>query len=311
MHEAIVSKIMLATDFSASANLAQVYTKYLAMKLKASVVVLNVSEQRSSTARALNEDEIQASLRRLQETIEEHAVPVNIQRSTGMPGDQILSTARELDADLIVIGLQGHTHLPYGLLGATAQTVTSSAPCPVLTVPLTAKEASPCTFTAPAAMTVRRILAPVDFSEPSLDSLECAIHLARALGADLVLLHVLEPVHANWDLPRMQGAEQIRDHWKARLVNLAGVVKTLGLSATYEIRSGYPSDSILACALQQRSELIVMGTHGRRGRGEIPIGSVAEAVLKEAPCPVLTVKHPKFISGRHPSIQAVLSQSTE
>ena len=124
MHEAIVSTILLATDFSASANLAKVYSEYLAVTLKASVVVLHVSEQRSSTARALNEDEIQGSLRRLQETIEEHAVPVNIQRSTGMPGDQILSTARELDADLIVIGLQGHTHLPYGLLGATAQTVT-------------------------------------------------------------------------------------------------------------------------------------------------------------------------------------------
>ena len=127
MHETIVSKILLATDFSASADLAQVYTEYLAVTLKASVVVLHVSEQRSSTARALREAEIQASLRRLQETIEEHAVPVNIQRSMGKPGDQILSTAHQLDADLIVIGLQGHTHLPYGLLGATAQAVTSSA----------------------------------------------------------------------------------------------------------------------------------------------------------------------------------------
>ena len=96
MHETHVSKILLATDFSASANLAQVYTEYLAVTLKASVVVLHVSEPRSSTARALNEDEIQASLRRLEETIGEHAVPVNIQWSAGTPGDQILSIAREL-----------------------------------------------------------------------------------------------------------------------------------------------------------------------------------------------------------------------
>ena len=114
MHETIVSKILLATDFSASANLAQVYTEYLAVTLKASLVVLHVSEQRSSTARTLNEDEIQASLRRLQGTIEEHAVPVNIQRSMGTPGDQILSTARELDADLIVIGLQAIHISPMG-----------------------------------------------------------------------------------------------------------------------------------------------------------------------------------------------------
>jgi nucleotide-binding universal stress UspA family protein len=101
MHETIVSKILLATDFSASANLAKVYSEYLAVTLKASVVVLHVSEQRSSTARALGEHEIQTSLRRLEETIGEHAIPVTIQRSTGKPGDQILSTARQLDADLI------------------------------------------------------------------------------------------------------------------------------------------------------------------------------------------------------------------
>jgi len=311
MHETIVSKILLATDFSASADLAQAYTEYLAVTLKASVIVLHVSNPRPGKAVPKEEADIRERLRTLKDSIGGRAVPVSIQRSTGRPGDQILSIARRLDADLIVMGLQGHTHLPYGLLGAAAQTVTSNAPCPVLTVPLPRKEASPCLFTAPGTITVRRILAPVDFSGPSLDSLECAIHFAHGVGAELVLVHVLEPVHADWDVHRVQGATQVREEWDARLGDLAGVMKSLGLSATYEIRTGFTPDSILAGALQYGCDLIVMGTHGRRGREGTNVGSVAEAVLKEATCPILTVKNPKFIPGRRPSIQAVLNKTSE
>ena len=306
-----VSKILLATDFSDSANLAQMYAEYLAVVLKASMVVLHVSEQSSSAERGLKEAGIQTKLRMLQDKIGERTVPVTIQRSTGKAGDQILSAAHVLDADVIAMGMQGETHVPYGLIGTTAHHVTTSGPCPVLTVPLPTKEASPLLFTAPGAIAIRRILAPVDFSDPSLDSLECAIHLAHRLGADLVLLHVLEPLHADWDIPRMQDAAQIRDQWEMRLGKLAGMMKSFGMSVTYEVRTGLPPDSILAGALQQRCDLIIMGTHGRRGRERVNVGSVAEAVLKQATCPVVTVKNPKFAYDLRPAIQTVLSKNSE
>jgi nucleotide-binding universal stress UspA family protein len=301
VNESIPYKILLATDFSDSANLARVYTEYLAAALNASVIVLHVAERRSS------EPEIQRRLHTLQKNIAERAVPVSVQRSTGNAGNAILSTAHQLEADIISMGMQGETHVPYGLIGTTAQTVTSSGPCPVLTVPLPLKEASPCAFSAPDTVRIQRMLAPVDFSDPSLDSLECGIHLAHRLGAELVLLHVLEPAHAGWDLHRMQDAAQMRDQWDARLGHLVGVMKSLGLSATYDVRTGLPPDSILAGALQHRCDLIVMGTHGQRGREQANVGSVAEAVLKQATCPVLTVKNPKF--ARHASIQTVLSKN--
>ena len=312
MNNSIVSKILLATDFSDSANLAQVYTEYLAATLKASVVVLHVSEQPPRADAPLKDERaIQTQLRTLQKSLEAHAVPVSCHCSRGNPGEQILSIARRLDADLIVMGLQGHTHVPYGLLGATAHSVTTNGPCPVLTVPLPRKAASPCTFAEPEAVRLRRILAPVDFSGPSLDSLECAIHLAHGLQAHLVLTHVVEPAHADWDLQRMEGAAQVRDEWEARLGNLTGVMKSLGLSTTFEIRTGFPPDSILAGALQHQCDLIVMGTHGRRGREGPNVGSVAEAVLKQATCPIVTVKNPKFVPGGRPAIRAVLSRTHE
>ena len=312
MNESIVSHILLATDFSDSAVLAHGYTEYLADALKASVVLLHVSEHPPLAEAALkDEGQIQTKLRTLRDSIRERAIPVSIRRSTGNPGDEILSAARQLDTDIIVMGLQGHTHVPYGLIGSTVQTVTFNGPCPVLTVPLPRKEASPCMFTGSGTAGVTRILAPVDFSRPSLDSLECAIHLAHRLRADLVLVHVVEPLHADWDFHRTQGAEQVREEWDARLGDLAGVMKSLGLSATYDIRTGFPSDSILAGALQHRCDLIVMGTHGRRGREGVKVGSVAEAVLKEATCPILTVRNPKFVVGGRAAIRAVLTEKSE
>jgi nucleotide-binding universal stress UspA family protein len=304
-----VSQILLATDFSESAGRALVYAEYLAVALKASVVVLHVNE---TPAEGISgERDIETKLLALRDSLGARAVSASIQRSLGNPGDQILSLARQLNADLIVIGLQGYTHVPYGLIGSTAHAVTTSGPCPVLTVPLPRKEASPCLLTTPGAVKVRRMLAPVDFSRPSLDALECAIHLAHRLGADLVLLHVLEPIHADWDVDQIQGAAQIRDEWEKRLGDLAGVMKSLALTADYEIRTGFPPDSILAGALQHQCDLIVMGTHGRRGREGMAVGSVAEAVLRQATCPVLTVKTPKFLPGGRPAIRAVLGGKSE
>jgi nucleotide-binding universal stress UspA family protein len=311
VNKAIVSRVLLATDFSDSAVRAHAYAEYLAVALKASVIVLHVSEVPPRTITASKEEgDIPTQLRTLQDRMRQRAISVNLQRSSGNPGNEILSAARQLDADLIVMGLQGHTHVPYGLIGSTANTVTATGPCPVLTVPLPRKEASPCSFTAPGEARVRRILAPVDFSGPSLDSLECAIHLAHGLRADLVLVHVLEPLHGDWSFHRIQDAVQIRNQWEGRLGDLAGVMQSLGLSATYEIREGIPSDSIVAGALQYQCDLIVMGTHGQRGRKETNVGSVAEAVLKQATCPIVTVKNPKFVTSGRPAIRAVLSRKS-
>jgi nucleotide-binding universal stress UspA family protein len=311
VNNAIVSKILLATDFSDSAVRAQAYTEYLAVALKASVIVLHVSALPPHGVAASKEEmDVRTKLRTLRDSIRQRAVSVAIQRSCGNPGDEILSAARELDADLIVMGLQGHTHVPYGLIGSTAHAVTARGSCPVLTVPLPGKEASPCTLTASGEVKVRRILAPVDFSGPSLDSLECAIHLAHGLGVDLVLVHVLEPLHGDWNHHRMQDAAHMRNEWKERLGDLAGLMKSLGLSATYEVRSGFPPDSIVAGALQYQCDLIVMGTHGQRGREGMNVGSVAEAVLKQSACPVLTVRTPNFVAARRTAIRDVLSQKS-
>lgn len=83
----------------------------------------------------------------------------------------------------------------------------------------------------------------------------------------MTLLHVLEPVFHNLRLGLGQIEQEPvkRAHWEDHLAELATVVRSFGLPADSVVRGGIPSHSILACALQQQSDLIVMGTHGRRG----------------------------------------------
>jgi nucleotide-binding universal stress UspA family protein len=310
MEPSNVARILLATDFSASAVLAHDYAEYLALSLQAALHIVTVDEgaRPSASGEKQVQDEVKILLRTLQDGMKERGVRVSAQWVAGGASAQIVAAARQLDADVIVMGMQGHTHLSYGLLGSTVETVTKAGLCPVLTVPLPQKEASPSGMPAADTIAIGRILAPIDFSVPSLDSLEYAVQLARDLKANLILLHVLEPEHGGWDLTRMEEAERMRSSWEGRLAELVDVIKPLAVSATYDIRGGRPPDSILAGALQHKCDLIVMGTHGRQGREGANVGSVAQAVLKQAACPVLTVKNPKFPSGGRRLISGLLSQ---
>jgi nucleotide-binding universal stress UspA family protein len=121
----------------------------------------------------------------------------------------------------------------------------------------------------------KRVCCPVDFSGLSLSAVEAAAELARRLGAELTLLHVESPQEA-FSEGRM---EEYRKVAQAR-----GVAK-VELGRT----SGDPSIKIGDFAQQGGFDLIVMGTHGRTGRAASLSGSVAETVVRNAKCPVLTL----------------------
>jgi nucleotide-binding universal stress UspA family protein len=311
MNRSTVSRMLLATDFSDSALLAHDYAAHLASEFGASVDILHVTDRRPEMKVAellKHEAQVQSQLQSVEKMLRNHGVPVTIRRIAGDPGAQIVAVGRQVGADVIAMGLQGHTHVPYGLIGSTVDSVTKTGICPVLTVPLPQKQASPCVLGVSGPVSIRRILAPVDFSIPSMDALECAVHFARGLRAELMLVHVLEPAHSDWDLNRTEVHAHIHTSWEAKLKELVDEAKALGVLASYDIRGGLPADSILAGALQHRCDLIIMGTHGRQGRDREKVGSVAEGVLKQANCPVLTVKNPKFLAGGRRSISTALVQ---
>ena len=139
----------------------------------------------------------------------------------------------------------------------------------------------------------KQIICPVDLSESSVRALAYAAALARWYDSQLTVLHVVptfesmqvrgdlaEPIRVVTPMPREQVLEEM-----SRSLNLTA----LASRATPVAQSGDPRETIIDQALSKKADLIVMGTHGRRGFKRLLLGSVTEAVLREAPCPVLTV----------------------
>jgi nucleotide-binding universal stress UspA family protein len=133
------------------------------------------------------------------------------------------------------------------------------------------------------------ILHPTDFSEHSEFAFRLACALAWDYKARLVLLHVTPlpmAIYAGGAVPP--------DPWpdieeaKAKLRDLEGQVQ--GVRVESQVMEGDPVDMILRAAEETHSDMIVMGTHGRTALSRLLLGSVAEAVLRKAPCPVLTSK---------------------
>ena len=131
----------------------------------------------------------------------------------------------------------------------------------------------------------KRILHPTDFSEPSQAACVQAVDLAKQCGAKLIILHAFaDPmtVEAMWAIPdprpELQEAISQIAHDEA------------AISVERVLRVGPPAETIVACARNHHCDLIVMGTHGRSGWSHLLLGSIAQQVIRTAPCPVMIVR---------------------
>ena len=143
---------------------------------------------------------------------------------------------------------------------------------------------------------IRRILVATDFSKTSAKAVTGAIDLAKANRARLVILHAYVPFvplvpeqyleAGAWD-----SIDTESRRWAERqLAMLADRAKKSGVRASSMMVTGDPSSQIVRVARSQRSDLIMVGTHGRRGFSRLFLGSVAERVIATAGCPVMTIR---------------------
>lgn len=151
-----------------------------------------------------------------------------------------------------------------------------------------------------------RILVPIDFSSCSREALRHALAWGRKLGAAVDVIHVWEPAATATpsSLVWLNGEQQsFWEHMQRELLRdlerLVDEVRTEGEERTPDdppvkisVAAGYPSRAILALLEGGAYALVVMGSHGRRGLSRLLLGSVAERVVRMAPCPVLTVHDP-------------------
>jgi universal stress protein A len=143
---------------------------------------------------------------------------------------------------------------------------------------------------------IRRILYASDFSKASGKALTSAINLAKANRAHLTVLHAYVPIvplvpeqyiaSNTWD----QVDTETRRWAERQVALLADKARKAGVRASSLMVTGDPAQQIVRMARSKRADLIVMGTHGRRGLSKFFVGSVADRVVATAPCPVMTVR---------------------
>ncbi len=146
-----------------------------------------------------------------------------------------------------------------------------------------------------AAIGLKRILVPVDFSPLSKKALHYATRMAREFGAEVNILHVVEPeVPPAFDgfmiapPPISNGAG---NSWTGQLKSLVSLVRKAGVEPVdSSVRSGLAAFEIVEAAKELDVDLIVIATHGYTGWKHFAIGSTAERVVRAAPCPVLVVR---------------------
>ena len=144
---------------------------------------------------------------------------------------------------------------------------------------------------------IKKILVPTDFSQTSLRGLEYAVDLGRRLRARLIVICVVEPIQYMPPSDFYGGMSMSVDLLseqqglaKAQLSDLAKQLKKRGLQFETLLSTGTPYRRIVEAAKTKRVDLVVMATHGRGGVSHLLLGSVAEKVVRLAPCPVLTLR---------------------
>jgi nucleotide-binding universal stress UspA family protein len=315
-----LKRVLVPTDFSRASRTALRYGVALARPFKAQLHLLHVPELPGTdgvhpfglfeTMRRATHERLRAQLteRERRELKPERAVRL------GAPADEIVDYASERDIDLIVMGTHGRQGVARMLVGSVAEKVVRRAPCSVLSVRhpehefLTPGEAGAddraaqdsAGATAEVAMiTLKNILVATDFSEPSEAAVTYGRELATRFGAALHVLHAAENILGRFGAetysataPELQG--RLEADARRRLNELLIDSDNSGPSTIpVLLTASSPALAIVDYAKEKNIDLIVVGTHGRSGLAHLVVGSVAERVVRLAPCPVLTVRHPE------------------
>ncbi|MBP6705165.1 MAG: universal stress protein [Vicinamibacteria bacterium] len=295
--------VLCATDLSEDADLATVAASDFA-RLFGSRLVLVHAVPYPAPAQVLFPHLIQGTMDRLMavsrvaaETVSTRvasltgraAEDIDVRVDVGAPDEVIVETAEEVGADLLVIGLAGSDSEGRGP-GATAVRIARHAHCPVLVVRKGPVKGP--------------VLAATDLSDPAQGALQMGALVAAQTLAPMVAVHVVDyspvvvvPEAFGPGIPIPVSEEEHQAILKAAGEKLVEALSHVEVKADRLVEEGTPSDRIVAVAEQIEASLVVVGTAGGGGLRRMLLGSVAEEVLRLAPCSVLLVRH--HTSGGH------------
>ena len=235
-----------------------------------------------------------ADRERLEKQVES-AVPkrtglaVHCRIAEGDVATEILAEASS--ADMLVIGTHGRSGFEHLVLGSITEKVLRKARCPVLTIPRDAPDVK-----GGVPRLFHHVVAATDFSDVSLHALEHAVSLAEEADAHLTVVHVIHlPEHPTLWMDRADGASPLRDLREVAAVRLREVIPAAARTACHvkeRIEEGEPYREILRVAAEEGAGLIVVGAHGRGVVERMFVGATAQHIVRQATCPVLTIRQP-------------------
>ncbi|HUH06089.1 MAG TPA: universal stress protein [Kofleriaceae bacterium] len=300
----MLNHIVVGVDFSPESEAAVAQAMAVARRAGARLTLLHVGavpdaplgvpESMAATAAAYTQvvkqqlAEDRDALEALRERLLGQGVEVFHAVYDGFADTGIVEAAKELEADLIVVGTHGRTGLKRFILGSVAERVVRLASVPVLVARAT---------DAPLAGGYAKLLVPTDFSA----SAEEALELAQALAAEDATIHLL---HA-WQLPPMssassapvKAADDLFGEVRRSITNAVDETGEQlvdrhvdgGANLSFESVEGSPAHAIQEAIARHQPDVVVLGSHGRRGVTRLLLGSVAENTVRHAPCSVVVV----------------------
>ena len=308
-------RVLIATDFSPHAEDAAKIVKGLPLATGSTVRVLHAIEPFAEVA-TLNPVAItafaDAAMAQVKSELEivaaELRAPgrdVETVSVLGRVADAIVEDADRSKIDLIVLGSRGRRAIKSALLGSVSAEVVDRAPCPVIIArgpalrkviladdgSETAAAGARFLATAPALSSLEvRVVSVVDAPFPSmLAGTDAAMGTYAAVQAYYGSLPALREATATLARER------------------AAALVAAGLAATSEVREGDAAAELIAAAVEAHADCIVIGSHGRTGIARLFLGSVARAVLFNAPCSVLIVRGTKVAAGVRDRVLAASS----
>ena len=303
-------RVLVATDFSSNAEDALALVAGLEMPAGSAVRIVHVlapfptiSALAPASMIALaaeGEREIMTELDRQTAMFRERALAVQTALVIGRPADMIVEEAQRFHADLVVVGSRGRRRLAATLLGSVSAEVVDRAPCPVL---IARGRALTRLILAEDGSDVANAGADLVTSIPALHALpvqvvsvvDAPFPFAAANSDAGPTMHAA--IQAYYDaLPSLREAATRTARDRSAKLSAAGV------SATPEVREGDAADELIAAAVASHADGIVIGSHGRTGVSRLFLGSVARAVLFDAPCSVLVVRAPVAARNAAPRV---------
>jgi len=286
--------ILVPTDGSDHAERATDHAALLAEAFDATVHLLTVVDIEAAagpfSAGGIDDDYIEQRTTGEREALAEQraalaeSIQVDTTVVTDTPAEGILEYVRESDIDLVVMGTHGRSGLRRYLTGSVAERVLRLSSVPVLTVRATEPSVVDGGYD--------NILVPTDGSERAAAAVTHALGVADAFGSTVHAVSVVNvgdiATGAEASVPP-ELLEELQDAAKGATEDVASAAAAAGIDAVTEVGTGRPKHDLLAYVSDHDIDLVVMGTHGRTGLDRVLLGSTAEALVRRAEVPVLTV----------------------